>query len=142
MRDISLHVMDVMENSLASGASRIDVELRVEGGRLHVEIRDDGRGMSPEDLERATDPFFTTKRGRRTGLGLALFAQAARESGGSFEVDSARGGGTSVRAVFVLGHPDCKPVGDTEKTVRLLRLAHPEVDIRYRADTSRGGGER
>ncbi len=139
MRDISLHVLDIVENSLASGASRIEIDLREQGGRLRLEVRDDGKGMSPEEAGRAVDPFFTTKPGRRTGLGLALFAQAALESGGSLEVESDRGSGTSVRAVFVPGHPDCKPLGDLEKTVRLLRLSHPEVDIRYRAESSQGG---
>ena len=141
MQDISLHIMDVMENSLAAGASFIEVGLWDDGERVHVEIRDDGLGMSEELRARATDPFFTTKRGKRVGLGLALFAQAARESGGSLEVASRRGKGTTVHAVFVRSHPDCKPLGDVAKTMRLLRLSHPEVDIRYRPGASPGGGD-
>ena len=142
MQDISLHIMDVMENCLAAGASTIEVEVRDEGERLHVEIRDDGRGMDEEQRSRATDPFYSTKGGKRVGLGLALFGQAARESGGSLEVASERGRGTSVHAVFVRSHPDCKPLGDVAKTLRLLRLSHPEVEIRYRAGGSPAGGDR
>ncbi len=141
MQDISLHIMDVMENSLAAGAGRIDVGLWDEGERLHVEIRDDGRGMSQGQRARAADPFYTTKPGKRVGLGLALLAQAARESGGSFEVSSEPGKGTSVHAVFVRTHPDCKPLGDVVGTVRLLRLSHPEVEIRCHAGKPAEGGD-
>ena len=142
MQDISLHLLDVMENSLAAGAAHIDVALWEQGERLHVEIRDDGCGMSEEQRVRASDPFYTTKRGKRVGLGLALFAQAARESGGSLEVVSSRGTGTTVHAVFLRGHPDCKPVGDVAATLSLLQLSHPEVEIRYRPGESPGGGDR
>jgi signal transduction histidine kinase len=142
MQDISLHILDVMENSLAAGAAHIDVGLWNEGERLHVEIRDDGCGMSEEQTSAATDPFYTTRQGKRVGLGLALFAQAARESGGSLEVVSRRGAGTAVHAVFVRTHPDCRPVGDVEGSVSLMQLSHPEVQIRYRSGASPGGGDR
>ena len=139
MRDISLHVLDVAENSIAAEAGRIDIGLWDEGDLLHVQIADDGRGMSEEQTRRAADPFFTTKGGKRIGLGLALLARAARESGGDFDIDSSSGGGTRVHAVFVRTHPDCKPLGDMEKTLQVLRLSHPEIDIRYHTGKPEGG---
>ena len=98
MRDISLHILDVVENGIAAGAGLIRVQISEnrEQSRLTVRIADDGRGMTEEELERARDPFYTTKPGKAVGLGLALFGQAARESGGSMTVSSQPGSGTEV----------------------------------------------
>jgi len=129
MQDLALHLMDLIDNSLAAGATRVAVRLeeRPAADRLLLEIADNGRGMDPETTARALDPFFTTKPGKPVGLGLALFAQAARESGGGLEVDSCPERGTTLRAVFGLSHPDRKPLGDLAGTVDLLRQAHPQV---------------
>jgi len=143
MEDLSLHILDIVENSLRSGARRVEILVSedVEGDRLALEIRDDGSGMDPEDCARAGDPFFTTKPGRRIGLGLALLAQAAREAEGEFHVSSAPGAGTTVRATFRRGHPDRKPLGDMAATLRTLVVANPKVDLIYEhrrgAQTSR-----
>ena len=136
MKDISLHILDVAENALAAGATRIEVVVREmdERDELHVEIRDDGRGMTAEQIAGARDPFYTTKPGKRIGLGLALLGQAAREAGGRMEIDSAPGAGTRVHAVFGLRHPDRKPLGDIEGTCTLLQLSHPEVEVVLRQE--------
>jgi len=136
MQDLALHVLDLIDNSLRAGATRVSVRV-VEtppADRLLVEIRDNGRGMDRKTLARALDPFFTTKPGKPVGMGLALFAQAARESGGHLEVESSPGRGTSLRAVFVRSHPDRKPLGDISGTLSLLAEAHPQVafDFDYR----------
>jgi signal transduction histidine kinase len=133
MQDLALHILDLVDNSLAAGATRISVRIteEPEADRLLVEIADNGRGMDRETLARALDPFFTTKPGKPVGLGLALFAQAARESGGGLRVDSAPGQGTTLRASFGLGHPDRKPLGDLEGTLGLLAESHPAVDFSF-----------
>ncbi len=133
MQDLALHILDLVDNSLAAGATRISVQVteEPEADRLVVEIADNGRGMTERTLARALDPFFTTKPGKPVGLGLALFAQAARESGGSLKVESAPGRGTTLRAVFGLGHPDRKPLGDLEGTMSLLGESHPRVAFAF-----------
>jgi signal transduction histidine kinase len=133
MQDLALHILDLVDNSLRAGATRIAVRVVEEpaADRLVVEISDNGRGMNRRSLERALDPFFTTKPGKPVGLGLALFAQAARESGGRLQVDSAPGRGTTLRAEFGLSHPDRKPLGNVEETVSLLAEAHPEVSFDF-----------
>jgi len=133
MQDLALHVLDLVDNALRAGATRIGVRVLEEtaADRLRVEITDDGRGMDRETLDRALDPFFSTKPGKPVGLGLALFAQAARESGGSLRVESAPGRGTVLRAVFGLSHPDRKPLGDLTGTMDLLAEAHPRVAFDY-----------
>jgi signal transduction histidine kinase len=134
MEDLALHIMDLVDNSIAAQASLIQVEICEDrtADRLRIEIVDNGRGMEPAVAERALDPFVTTKEGKQVGLGLALFAQAAREAGGQVTLSSAPGQGTEVRADFVLSHPDRKPLGDIEKTLFSLRASHPAIEFRYR----------
>jgi signal transduction histidine kinase len=133
MQDLALHILDLVDNSLRAGATRIGVRVAEDpaADRLRVEITDNGRGMDQATLARALDPFFTTKPGKPVGLGLALFAQAARESGGGLQVESRPGQGTTLRAEFGLGHPDRKPLGDLRQTMGLLAEAHPQVAFAY-----------
>jgi signal transduction histidine kinase len=133
VQDLSLHVLDIVENSIRAGAKRIEIRLAedVEKDLLTVEIKDDGKGMDPETLRRAPDPFFTGKGGRRVGLGLAMFRQATREAEGSFEISSAPATGTRITATFRRSHPDRKPLGDMSATLETLVAANPGVDFRY-----------
>jgi signal transduction histidine kinase len=133
MEDLSLHILDIVENSIAAMAKRI--EIRIEEDRANdlviIEIKDDGKGMDEQTLKKALDPFFTTRTTRRVGLGLSLLAQAAKESEGTFDLSSAPGEGTTVIATFRMSHPDCKPMGDISQTMKVLVTAHPEIDFLY-----------
>jgi anti-sigma regulatory factor (Ser/Thr protein kinase) len=131
MEDLSLHILDVVENSLRAGAKRVEIILTEDTVEdvLTLQITDDGKGMTPGACARAADPFFTTKPGRRTGLGLALLAQAAREAGGELRVSSSAGVGTTVRATFRWSHPDCRPLGDISATLEALVVGNPAVDF-------------
>ncbi len=131
MEDISLHLLDVAENALLAGAGRIEIRIYEDRREdiLKIEIEDDGRGMDEQAVSRALDPFYTTKPEKRVGLGLALFAQAARETEGSIKIDTEPGGGTTVRAAFRLSHPDIKPMGDLLATMATLACAHPHVQF-------------
>ena len=133
MEDLSLHILDVVENSLRSEARLVQILVieDVKQDWLTLEIKDDGKGMDPEKCARAADPFFTTKPGRRFGLGLALLAQAAQEAAGKFLVSSVPGAGTTVRVTFRWGHPDRKPLGDISATLETLMVANPEVGFVY-----------
>lgn len=129
MEDLSLHVMDIIENSIVSGAT--DILVRVERDTkarvLAITIHDNGSGMTEAESQRAVDPFYTTKEGKRIGLGLPLLQQSAEEAGGEMDMISKPGTGTLIRAEFRLDHPDLKPMGDMEGTIDLLQKAHPEV---------------
>lgn len=133
MEDLSLHILDVVENSLAASARAVEILIVEDAAadRLSVEIRDDGKGMDEETRRRALDPFFTTRTTRRIGLGLPLLAQAAQSSGGALELESAPGRGTTVRAVFRLSHPDRKPLGDVASTLGAILAGRPELDVRF-----------
>ena len=130
---MSLHVLDIVENSILARATRISVRIKEDRAldRLSVLIEDDGQGMDEQTKARCLDPFYSSKEGHGFGLGLPLFAQAARQSGGTLEIESRSGGGTMIRAVFGWSHPDRKPLGDMNKTMKLLRISHPEIDFEY-----------
>jgi signal transduction histidine kinase len=134
MQDISLHILDIAENSINAAASRVEIRIveDTKNDLLTVVISDNGQGMDEETMRRAPDPFYTSKPGKRVGLGLSLLAQAAREGGGSFTIESEPDGGTHLIARFVLSHPDRKPLGDIDGTVHMLQLTHPDIVFEYK----------
>jgi anti-sigma regulatory factor (Ser/Thr protein kinase) len=133
MQDLSLHILDIAENSVEARAKRLDIQIEENYrlDRMTLEIADDGAGMDKELQARALDPFVTTKKTRRIGLGLSLLAQAADAAGGSLTLRSRPGLGTKVRATFQLSHIDLKPLGDIAQTLATLIVAHPALNIRY-----------
>ena len=133
MEDLSLHILDIVENAIAARAKKIEILVVEEPGedRLTIEIRDDGIGMDEEVSRKAVDPFFTTRSSRRVGLGLPFLAQAAQEAGGSLRVESKVGKGTKVIASFQYHHIDRKPLGDMVETVVTLLFGNPEMEIAY-----------
>jgi signal transduction histidine kinase len=133
MEDLSLHIMDLVENSLRAGADNIDVRLleNTNSNMLILEIADDGKGMDEETLKNATNPFFTTKDGKKFGLGLSLLSQASEDAGGSMKVEKGKDRGIKVTATFKKNNVDIKPTGNIDKTLRVLRALHPEVHLSF-----------
>jgi hypothetical protein len=133
MEDISLHLLDIAQNSLEAGAGclLISIEVNTSEDTLVVTIKDDGAGMDEETLRELTDPFFTTKA-KKVGLGIPLIAQAARETGGSVSVESVAGKGTCLKAIFRFSHIDRKPVGDIASTLIALIAGAPDTDILFK----------
>ncbi len=133
MEDLSLHILDVVENSIEANATKIEIKIVEEKSNdlLAVEIKDNGRGMNKETINKVLDPFYTTRTTRRVGMGLSLLAQAARESNGNFKIDSKVGIGTEVKAVFQYSHIDRKPIGDMKNTLITLMISHPEINFVY-----------
>lgn len=133
MEDLSLHILDIAENAVAAGATRVFIAVNENSARdlLSLRVTDNGRGMSREERRRAQDPFFTTGR-KRTGLGLPLLAQTAGQCGGRLSLESAPGRGTRVTARFQLSHVDRPPLTKIPETMMTLVFGHPDVDFRYR----------
>lgn len=134
MPEISLNILDVAENSIRAKAELIEIEVIVDTkkDRLSVMIKDDGCGMSQEKAKKVTDPFFTTRTTRKVGLGIPFFKQAAEDTGGSFEICSKEGAGTTVTAVFGLSHIDRMPLGDINATIHTLIVFNEPVEFRYK----------
>lgn len=133
MRELSLNILDVAENSLKAGADtiKIDVEFLREENKLTVRVSDNGCGMTGEQIKHVTDPFYTTRTTRKVGLGVPLFKMAAEMSGGSFEISSGVNEGTSLTAIFKTDNVDFVPLGDIASTVELLCVSNPDVNIAF-----------
>ena len=127
MRDLSLHLMDIVQNSIRAKAGLVSIRMTLDDKDvLTIVVEDDGEGMDPELLERVQNPFATTRTERKVGLGLALLTENARRTGGSVKVKSAPGQGTAVAAVFHTNHIDCPPMGDVVETLMALIMACPD----------------
>jgi len=133
MEDLSLHIMDIAENSLRAGAENVDIRLveDAENHTLTLEIVDDGPGMNEETLKNAMNPFFTTKDGKKFGLGLSLLSQASEDVGGEMKVEKGEERGLKITAIFHTDNIDMKPTGNIKGTLRVLRAAHPEVNFSF-----------
>jgi hypothetical protein len=140
MLDLSLHILDIAENSTRAGAKTVIIDITEDeaGDRLIIEIKDDGAGMDGEMLRKALDPFFTSKKVRRVGLGLPMLAEAAERAGGRLQIESAVGAGTRVRVEFQHTHIDRQPLGDIPGTFMALIAGNPDVNFEYRH--RKGGG--
>ena len=133
MRELSLHVLDILQNSIAAGATRIvtTVVADEQANKLVIRITDNGKGMSPEFLAKITDPFVTTRTTRKVGLGIPMLAAATEASGGGLRIDSELGRGTTVEATFELNHIDRAPFGDIASTMITTIIANPSISFRY-----------
>ncbi len=135
MQDISLHLLDMIENSVRAGASLVEIHINadVPRNRISFLIRDDGCGMDDETIRSAMNPFYTTKveREKKIGLGIPLFMQNAEACGGDFTIASIPGEGTEIRAHFKFDHIDRMPIGNLEDTMLGAIVGHPETDFLF-----------
>lgn len=131
MRELSLNVMDVAQNSVVAGATLTTIRVVEQGSHLQIEIRDNGKGMTEEQVEKVVDPFFTTRTTRKVGLGIPLFKMQAEMTGGGLTITSKPGEGTDVVATFDMSHVDMIPIGDMESTILLLITCNPDSDFVY-----------
>jgi len=130
---MSLHILDLIENAIRAGAAVIVISVEEDPDKdlLCIRVEDNGPGL-PVAAETAVDPFFTTKEGKKTGLGLSLLKFRAEQAGGTFRVERACLGGVAVRAVMPLSHVDRSPLGDLAATLASVGCTSPEVELRCR----------
>lgn len=131
MKDISSHIMDIVQNSITADAAQIRVCVWADkaDNTLTLRIEDDGKGMSAEMLARVTSPFTTTRTTRKVGLGIPLLKAGAENTGGTFGIDSQVGVGTKVCAVYALDHLDRPPLGDLAGVMYTLVVCNPDLDF-------------
>jgi len=131
LRDLSLHLMDIVTNSIAAGANSMLIRITADqqSDLLTIRIEDDGKGMSPDFLKQVTNPFSTTRTTRKVGLGLSLFKEACELTGGSLSITSTLGEGTAVTATFGISSIDRIPLGDTGETMSGLISSYPEREF-------------
>ena len=133
MLELSMNILDIVENSTRAGASLIKISVTEDREKdiLRIEIADDGEGMKPDITEKALDPFYTSKDVRRIGLGLPMLSHAAKITAGRFIIESKKGKGTVVTADFGYSHIDRQPLGDMSVTMATIIVGNPLVDFVY-----------
>ena len=140
MRELSLNVMDVAQNSVRAQASlvKIIVNESDKDDLLKISIEDNGCGMTQEQVSQVIDPFFTTRTTRKVGLGVPLFKLSAEQTGGSFDIKSKPGEGTLTEASYIKSHVDMTPLGDINSTVEILIRCNPDIDFVFTRSTDSG----
>ena len=127
MRDLSMHVLDIAQNSIHAKAKLVTITFLMDGhGWLTLTVQDDGTGMSPELFQKVSDPFTTTRTTRKVGLGIPMLLQSAEASGGRLALQSEPGKGTSLTVTFHLQHIDCPPMGNMCDTLLSLVILNPD----------------
>lgn len=129
MRELSLHLLDIAENSITAGSKNIVIEIEEDSitDLLKLKVEDDGRGMSEEMARQVVDPFVTTRTTRKVGLGIPLLKEAAEACNGSLKLSSEIGKGTTIVVTFQRSHIDRMPLGDISTTFLNLLVSNPDT---------------
>jgi hypothetical protein len=133
MKDLSLHILDIVQNSISAKATFIEITIEEKhlANTYFVRIKDNGSGMTREMLEKVTDPYTTSRTTRKVGLGLPLLKMNAERTGGHLRITSEVGKGTEVEALFIYDHIDRLPLGDMAGTIVILASANPTIEFIY-----------
>ncbi len=134
MKELSLNILDITENSVKAGASLTQILIDETDEILRITISDDGCGMNEDTVQSVIDPFYTTRTTRKVGLGIPLLKLAAEQTDGTLKINSSTdkdNHGTTVEAVFNKEHIDFTPLGDVTSTVVTLIQGHPDTDFRF-----------
>jgi anti-sigma regulatory factor (Ser/Thr protein kinase) len=133
MRELALHILDLVQNSIEAGATHVLLEIveDIKVDILLIRVIDDGRGMDKEACRRAVDPFVTTRKTRSIGLGLPLIDMSTKQCGGYLKIESTPGQGTLVEAVYQYSHLDRPPLGKMVDTIKSLVIANPQLKFSY-----------
>ena len=140
MKELSMHVYDLMENSTAANSTLVKLTIRdsLKDNIYHFTIEDNGKGMSPEFLAKVTDPYTTSRTTRKVGLGLPLIKMNTENCGGGMKIESTVGKGTTLQFWFQHNHWDRPPMGDLSGTIVMLCAAHQDIHIIYQHITDEG----
>jgi hypothetical protein len=140
MKTIADHILDIVQNSIRANATLIEiiVEEDLKNDLYVLTITDNGCGMDEETLRKATDPFFTSRKTRKVGLGLSLLKQKAEETNGRFTLFSEINKGTKVMAAFQLSNIDRPPLGDIWNTYYFTLLGKDNIELNYHHTTTEG----
>ena len=143
MRELSLNILDIAQNSVRANASEVDITVNCFNNRdlLEISIKDNGCGMSEEMVKSVIDPFTTTRTTRKVGMGIPLFKESCETTGGSFEITSKENVGTTTTARYVLSSIDRMPLGDLAGSFQILYTANPTIDFRLYINTDEGNYE-
>ena len=134
MKELSLHILDIAKNSVKAKATVVEIEIEedIKENLLKISIKDDGCGMEKEFLERVRDPFSTTRTTRKVGMGIPLFKMSCEQTGGKFTIESEKGVGTKINALYKTDSVDFTPLGDIASTIVTIVSMNADKEFLYR----------
>jgi len=134
MRELSLNILDIAQNSISAGASltEIVVNENTKDKTLLIGIYDNGCGMTEEQVKSVIDPFFTTRTTRKVGMGIPLFKMSCEQTGGKFTIESEKGVGTKINALYKTDSIDFTPLGDIASTIVTIVSMNADKEFLYR----------
>ena len=134
MRELSLNILDIAQNSISAGASltEIVVNENTKDKTLLIGIYDNGCGMTEEQVKSVIDPFFTTRTTRKVGMGIPLFKMSCEQTGGKFTIESEKGVGTKINALYKTDSIDFTPLGDIASTIVAIVSMNADKEFLYR----------
>lgn len=137
MQELSLHILDIIQNSVRANATRIELNVteNPKSNKYLIVINDNGCGVGKETLEQLCDPFYTTRTTRKVGMGISLFKHSAEQTGGTVDITSEEGEGTCLTASFSYNHIDRPSMGDIAGTMTLLIASYPQIRFIYNHHT-------
>ena len=141
MKEISLNILDITENSVKAGSTLTEIIITEKGDNLTLTIKDDGCGIDELTVRSVIDPFYTTRKTRKVGLGIPLLKLACEQTGGSLSIVSStdeKNHGTTVTAIFFKNHIDFTPLGDVIASITTLIQGHPDTDFLFHHITEKG----
>ena len=133
MQDISMHILDIVENSIRAKATVIQIHIKEdrEENLFSFTVTDNGKGMSPALLKEVKNPFTTSRTTRKVGLGIPMLNQTCQMCGGTLEIESKEQAGTRLTASMELNHIDRPPLGDISSTIYILIISNPWIDFHF-----------
>lgn len=134
MKDLSLHILDIVQNSTRAGASMVSIEVEKSNRKnlIKITIEDNGCGMAADMVAAVTDPYVTTRTTRKVGMGIPLLKQNCEQSGGELSIASEVGKGTVLVATFILDNLDTPPMGDLAGVIALIASGNPNVEFVFK----------
>ena len=139
MKELALHILDIVHNSLRAKANLIEISIfeNPTENTYDIRILDNGKGIATDVIDHVTDPFFTSRKTRKVGLGLSLLKQNAERTGGFLTIRSVIGKGTTVICRFTLDNFDRPAIGDIAGVVVDFAASFPEKDFVYNHTTTK-----
>jgi hypothetical protein len=140
MKTLALNILDIAQNSIRAKATQIVINISEskKGDNMEISINDNGIGINKNMINKVTDPFITSRKTRRIGMGLPLLKYHAKIAGGDMIIKSQENNGTSVNATFSLSHFDRQPLGDIAGVMTILIAANPDICFLYSHTTDLG----
>lgn len=143
MKEISLHILDIFQNSVRAGSRNVELEVResLSQNLLSIKVKDDGKGIGSDMLKTVDDAWTTSRTKRKIGLGIPLLKQHAEAAGGNLSIQSEENHGTEIKVSFQLDHFDRQPMGDLTGVLKLMMCTDNSVELYYRHITDTGSYE-